>query len=124
MKFVESLGAGVRLRPGAERPEPVLTGIQESRRNSHVASPLSLALEPRGGRWFRKLGRAYHACALSHIWAIYLKSVFQSLLNGREHELDDASDPGRARPSFAALSILLLLRYQTSHVSWIALHGT
>jgi hypothetical protein len=40
-----------------------------------------------------------------------------------EHELNDASDPGRALPSFLALSILLLLRYQTSHVSWIVRHG-
>jgi hypothetical protein len=44
--------------------------------------------------------------------------------DGLEHELDGASDPGRALPSFSALLILLLLRYQTSHVSWIVLHGT
>ena len=62
-------------------------------------------------------------CGITHM-ADLLEIVVSEFTHGLEHELADASDPRRALPSFAALSIVLLLRHQTSHASLIVPHGT
>src|SRR6185369_7181711 len=124
MRFVERLGAGVRLRLVAERPAAdSYWDLQVLKKLARVISTFACSSANRN-RWFRKLGRSIsRMCAITHM--AHLSEIDVSeFTHGLEHELGDASDPGRALPSFSARLILLPLRHQTSHVSWIVLHDT
>lgn len=66
MKFVESLGAGVRVRPVAERPGAGSYWDLGSLRNSHVGAKRSL--------WSASFAEHIMHVRYHTLWAIYLKS--------------------------------------------------
>ena len=124
MRFVERLGAGVRVRLAAEQLTADSYGNSGvSKKLAHLISTFACSRITRRRRWFRK--QAEHITHVRYHTYGHLPETGVSEFTYRlEHELDGANDPGRALPSFSALSTLLLLRYQTAHVSWIVLHGT